>query len=69
MMCAYEAVRKEAEELEQLEYSFQSTLTLAIYDGSTLFFSHAGDDGIVAILEDGTMDLATVRKKERKQAV
>ncbi len=63
MMCAYEAVRKEAEELEQLEYSFQSTLTLAIYDGSTLFFSHAGDDGIVAILEDGTMDLATVRKK------
>lgn len=63
MMCAYEAVRKEAEELEQLEYSFQSTLTLAIYDGSTLFFSHAGDDGIVAILDDGTMDLATVRKK------
>ena len=63
MMCAYEAVRKEAEELEQLEYSFQSTLTLAIYDGSTLFFSHAGDDGIVAIFEDGTMDLATVRKK------
>lgn len=63
MNCACEAVRKEAEEMEQLEYSFQSTLTLAIYDGSTLFFSHAGDDGIVAILDDGTMDLATVRKK------
>lgn len=63
MNCAYEAVQKQAEELEQLEYSFQSTLTLAIYDGSTLFFSHAGDDGIVAILEDGTMDLATVRLK------
>lgn len=63
MNCAYEAVREEAEELEQLEYSFQSTLTLAIYDGSTLFFSHAGDDGIVAILEDGRMGLATVRQK------
>ncbi|MCR4612222.1 MAG: protein phosphatase 2C domain-containing protein [Lachnospiraceae bacterium] len=63
MQCAYEEVVKEAEEMEQLEYSFQSTLTIAIYDGSTLYFSHAGDDGIVAILDNGTMDLATVRKK------
>lgn len=62
MKRAYEAVNKEAAEMEQLAYSFQSTLTLALYDGSTLYFAHAGDDGIV-ILKDGVVKLATVRKK------
>lgn len=62
MKRAYEAVNQEAAEMEQLVYSFQSTLTLALYDGSTLYFAHAGDDGIV-ILKDGVVKLATVRKK------
>ena len=63
MAAACDRVRAEAEGMEQLEYSFQSTLTIVVYDGSTLYFGHAGDDGIVAILDNGTMDLATVRKK------
>lgn len=63
MQYANEAVRKAAEEMEQLEYSFQSTLTITIYDGSTLYISHAGDDGVVVLTEDGKLELVTSRIK------
>lgn len=63
MQYAFEAVEKKAEEMEQLSYSFQSTLTVAVYDSTTLFFGHAGDDGIVALNEEGRYAMVTSRHK------
>lgn len=63
MHFALQSVKDASEEMEQLEYSFQSTLTIAIYDGNTLYIAHAGDDGIVALTEEGTVELVTSRIK------
>lgn len=63
MRFAFENVEKRAVELQQLSYSFQSTLTVAAYDGNTLYFAHAGDDGIVALNKMGTYALVTSRHK------
>ncbi len=63
MQYAYDQVERKANEHEQLLYSLQSTLTIAIYDGTDLYFAHAGDDGIVVLNEAGTLALATSRHK------
>lgn len=63
MQFAYEQVEQVAVTFEQLLYSLQSTLTVVIYDGSNLYFAHAGDDGIVALTEDGILAMATNRHK------
>lgn len=63
MHFALQSVKEAAENMEQLEYSFQSTLTIAIYDGNTLYIAHAGDDGVVALTEEGEVELVTSRIK------
>ena len=63
MRHAYKEVNTLAKKMEQLEYSFQSTLTLTVYDGDTLYISHVGDDGIVVLTEDGILELVTSRLK------
>lgn len=63
MSYAYDSVQKKAEELQQIVYTMQSTLTVAVYDGKTLFFAHAGDDGIVALNKSGDYALVTSRHK------
>lgn len=60
---ALHAVDQLAEEMKKLPFSFQSTLTAAVYDGSQLYIGHAGDDGLVALAADGSCKMLTRRHK------
>lgn len=60
---ALNAVEDKAAGMQRMPYSFQSTLTVAIYDGKAILYGHAGDDGIVAQQTDGTYAMTTSRMK------
>lgn len=63
MQKALDAVEEEATKNQRLLYSYQSTLTIAIYDGKNLYFGHVGDDGIVALTSAGNLVMITSRMK------
>ena len=42
---------------------FDTTLSVAVYDGNTVWYGHIGDSGIVALFKKGTYSLVTQRHK------
>lgn len=56
-------VAKAADTAAQAVRNLQSTLTVAVYDGSNLYCCHVGDDGVVAQQQNGEVKLATNRLK------
>lgn len=60
---ARQAVEDLADREQQSVYNFQSTLTVALYDGSRLTCCHIGDDGIVAQGTSGKYQMITQRIK------
>ena len=60
---ARQAVEDLADREQQSVYNFQSTLTVALYDGSRLSCCHIGDDGIVAQGTSGKYQMITQRIK------
>lgn len=60
---AQEEVENFADANEQSVFNFQSTLTVALYDGQLLYCCHVGDDGIVAEGVSGKYQMVTERIK------
>lgn len=60
---ALSQVEKEAENRELPFLEFDSTLTGIVYDGSTLWYGHIGDDGVVVLYSDGSYEMITKRHK------
>lgn len=63
MKRACDEIKKEAEKSQTLEFSYHTTLTIAIYDGTNLYYGHVGDDGIVVLGRDRKLQLITTRMK------
>lgn len=60
---AEDMVAGAADAAGQAVHNLQSTLTVAVYDGSNLYCCHVGDDGVVAQQQNGEVKLATNRLK------
>lgn len=66
---AFQAARDCVEDLSEnlncLTFDLMSTLDVAVYDGSNLWYAHCGDGGIVALDQAGTYRMVTKRHKGR----
>lgn len=60
---AWDAIEEQAMAMNQLPFSFYTTLTLTIYDGEKLHIGHIGDGGVVAMFRSGRIALVTKRNK------
>lgn len=60
---AQDQVEQKADEAQQAVFNFQSTLTVALYDGIHVYCCHCGDDGVVVQEQGGMVKMVTKRLK------
>lgn len=60
---ARDCVEDLSEKLNCLTFDLMSTLDVAVYDGSSLWYAHCGDGGIVVLDQAGTYRMVTKRHK------
>ena len=56
-------MEQKADEAQQAVFNFQSTLTVALYDGIHVYCCHCGDDGVVVQEQGGMVKMVTKRLK------
>lgn len=60
---ALEAVEEKADDMQMPIISFDTTLTVAVFNGIDLYYGHSGDGGIVVLYSDGCYEMITKRQK------
>lgn len=67
---AYKQIMNEAEKIQQPVESFDTTLSLVIYDGSRIIYGHAGDSSIIGLTTFGDyVEITTPQKGEDGRSV
>jgi membrane protein DedA with SNARE-associated domain len=61
---AYKSILEEAAKSGNPDHEYDTTLCLAIYDGSHLYYGQSGDSGIVALLESGEFFVVTKQQRD-----
>lgn len=65
---ALEMVEKKADEMQMPFITFDTTLTVAVFNGTDLYYGHSGDGGIVVLYADGCYEMITKRQKGEEAA-
>ena len=60
---AWNAIENHASALNQIPFSFYTTLTATVYDGTKLHIGHIGDGGVVAVFRNNSIAMVTQRHK------
>lgn len=60
---AADCIIDKADEMQMPPLTFDTTLTVALFDGETMYFGHCGDGGIVVLYYDGQYEMITHRHK------
>ena len=66
---AYTDVLYKAKEDGIDEEEYDSTMCMAIYDGTKLYFSNSGDSGIIALYSDGEIEAITTQQRDEEGRV
>jgi len=61
---SYKKVWTEAARAGNLADEYDTTLSIVLYDGETLWYGHSGDSGIVVLLETGEYQAVTKQQRD-----